>query len=177
MVEARASLHQSGQSVSAVVLVDDYNPESRSLIISEYEAVLDARGAAPDWVASEARLVPAASAFLESLPPRVRRSEERRANSTGRLSCSLLVASWYLVRLGALNAPASVDVAVCRIPGAPLVASRLVNLLHAKYEGAEARAERLLSASALKDQMGRIETVYHDDDGALVGRAALDAVA
>lgn len=162
MVDARSSLVSRGQCVSTVILVDDYNPQEDVLDIDSFLAALEESGGGADWVLSEAGLVPAAEEFVGSLTPREQRGHLRYARSSGKFACSLLVASLYLVRLGALEVPP--DATLRAGPGeVPLVADALHNLLHERFHGAERRAARLLQASPFADLLGQIVDVFHDD--------------
>jgi len=162
MADRRNALVSRGQRVSTVILVDDYNPDREVLDLDSFLAALEESGGGADWVLSEAGLVPAAEEFVGSLTPREQRGHLRYARSSGKFACSLLVASLYLVRLGALEVPP--DAAVRAGPSdAPLVADALHNLLHERFRGAEQRAAQLLRASPFADLLERVVDVFHDD--------------
>ncbi len=162
MAETRNSLASRGRRVSSVILVDDYNPEREVLDIDSFLTALEENGGGADWVLSESGLVPAAEEFIGSLTPREQRGHLRYARSSGKFACSLLVASLYLVRLGALEVPPA---AVVREGPreTPLAADALHNLLHERFRGAERRAAQLLRASPFVDLLEQIVDVFHDD--------------
>ena len=87
MVDVRSEMEAQGLAVSTTVLVDDYNPVYKPLDVGHFIRTLGSLGANPDWVSSEAALVPFGHELLDHLPRRTRRSQERYLDSAGRLSC------------------------------------------------------------------------------------------
>lgn len=126
------------------VMEDEYHPTERALVLTRYLNFLEAYGMLPDYVVKESDLVPLAYTLLYSIPESGRRKLSRWIQEKELFPCSLLTATWYLVRLGALP-----PVPMIAVTGGvvPFAGNSLMTILPIRYKENEERAIELISLS------------------------------
>lgn len=135
------------ESVHTVVMIDDYNPDVVTLNTDEYARWLDDCGALPDLLALEADIACFAAEVRGRMDDRrTQRSLERYERSRGRHPCSLLTATWYLMRLGLFPHE-----------GLP-PCSQIMNVLSRKHKATEEAALEILSDLGV--DLNAIEVIY-----------------
>ena len=122
-----------------LVLVDDYNAPAPW--DPEYIHIqMMIQGKTPDGIFSESDLVPAAEQVINQVGGREGKRQRRYWKTHGKLSCSMLTATWYLLRLGVLTSTAR-----CKLTGITIpVTERLVNVLPLAYEPVEREVDEIL---------------------------------
>lgn len=154
MLRLAGGFRRAGRSYSLAVLVDDYNPDLKTLSVPGLVAALTGHGAAPDHVIMESALAPLAEAFLDRVSGRDGRGLRRYVRSHGKVPCALLLAAWHLVRLGALPTPCSSQNAP------PLIGRESLTVLPLRFASVEARAFEIIRASPHAGVTGQIKHRY-----------------
>lgn len=145
-------LEQKQWSYYKTILIDDYNPVSQILDVNAFIKSLETLQAAPDVVIFEKDLINYMDEFYELLPARKAVSLERNHERHGKVSCSTLIAIWYLCRLGMIggaNESSTFN----------LHAKHLINIISSKYNGAEKIAIDLLKTIKGFDS-SRIQDIF-----------------
>jgi hypothetical protein len=163
-IEALKEIKSASSSiVSTVVLIDDYNADSRSFSTDYFLERLRQMGEQPDFFAYESDLLPLADDLLSVIEkPKIERMYRSYIARKGKYPCSLLTATWYLVRLGRIdgshilykNSELSLDMAV---------ADKLINILPSSFKGVEKDAHGLIGFSKFKDDRFKIEPVLFQE--------------
>lgn len=125
-----------------IVLIDNYNPEVRSLEPDAVFKYLGSKDELPDYWAMEADLVPNAKILLGKITSKkIQKNYQKYVDNHGKYPCSLLTASWYLTRLGYLDS----QNVIRQLNGKTFTpANRLINILPLEYESVETRALDLI---------------------------------
>jgi hypothetical protein len=119
----------------------------------------------PDHWAYEKDLVTHAKQLLsEVISPKLKRNYGSYIAKNNKYPCSLLIAAWYLTRLG-------------RLPYADIIkdtsesannpyqpAKRLLNILPQDYRGVENRARRLILKSKFAPDADKIQDLFYPTD-------------
>ncbi len=147
-------------SASTMVLIDNYNAHNRGFKTESYLKALEKRGLRPDFYAYESDLVPLAEIFLHAIEkPKIQRMYRSYIERKNKYPCSLLTATWYLVRLGHIDGRAILhrNSDSSRRPIA--TADRLINILPTAFKNVEKDTHSLISYSAFKDARYNIQPV------------------
>ena len=100
-------MEQEQENWCTVVLVDEYNSmmQGEHPLTGSFFQRLEDEACLVDFVAWESQLNASVSALLKELRRPRRRSNEDWLRKHERVPCSLRTATWYLIRLGALQVP------------------------------------------------------------------------
>lgn len=164
--------------VVAAILIDDLHVEHNTLDVTEFIRCILRRGLAPDHVVFEGKLGPVAEIIIASLPnDRLtwdnfkggKRVLSYLADGGRRIglksviegreehTCALLSAAWSLCRAGVCEFPPE---SIVRLTEAPVTGTKVVSVLHSKYEGVEAKVIELIRAIGHEDLVPRLELVF-----------------
>jgi hypothetical protein len=108
-------------------------------------------------------LVPLADTFLQAIEkPKITRMYRSYITRKGKYPCSLLTATWYLVRLGRIdgssilhkNSQLSLDMAA---------ADKLINILPSSFKDVEKEAHKLIGFSKFKEDRFKIEPILFQE--------------
>lgn len=141
-----------------ILLIDDYNPTKFILDETELFEYLKSEDCLPDFWAYEKDLVPIAKLLLENVSSsKIKKNYMGYIEQHNKYPCSLLTASWYLVRLGA-------------VPGQEIIksssdqkfipASKLINILPFDYKPVELRARKLIKNSIFSDYQDEVQDLF-----------------
>ena len=146
--------------LSRIVLLDDYNPKEHILSIEEVIDFTSAEGVGPHYWALESSLVQNANLFLDQITDKkLKKNYITYIAAHQKIPCSLLTATWYLTRLGALDAKGVIhSVSRKRFKAA----DRLINILPVEYKPVELRALKLIEKSPHKDYGHKIQDLFYD---------------
>ncbi|HEY9713120.1 MAG TPA: hypothetical protein V6C72_06600 [Chroococcales cyanobacterium] len=140
MKSFESSFQKRQSAIRRIILIDDYSPpvESRTLQYGEFLGQLADRGASPDVMVEESALAPYCERVIDALPEgRFRRSLLRLIESRQKYPCSLFVAAWYMLRLGAFGEP---NLNCVMGSACQLQTDEILNILPDKFEKAEGLA-------------------------------------
>lgn len=155
-------LSEQGKTVLSVILIDEYNPKERLLDENALLEHLGKQDVAPDFLAYESQLVPHAPILLESIRnPRWREFNQKKIAEGDVVPCSLLVAVWYLFRLGIfkINGDLLKPVNDAKIEDFP--AKNIITVLPNRYRSVEEKALNFIAASNYREVSDRIEHIYY----------------
>ncbi|MGW4720753.1 hypothetical protein [Nocardia sp. NPDC004260] len=157
-----AELHKLsvGPDIKKIVLVDDYSPahSSQCLDVHDFLKKLSEQNAEPDVAVFESELVPYCEAVLNSITDKkLKRRLTGYYRTRLKYPCSLFVAAWYLLRLGAFGTPH-----IKCITGSPndLFTEKLVTILPDSYMVPEARGLEIIKSTHGPSLLENIEHVF-----------------
>jgi hypothetical protein len=162
LAKERASFdRKQGKRVVTAVLIDDYNPTESFLVEKDLLKKLAAVDMEPDYLAYEAKLTPWVEELLEEMTGKPQKKYLHYVVSKGKAPCSLLVAVWHLLRLGALELKhpnllkpvASTEIGV-------FAAKKIVTILPSRYEDVEKSSKEIISSTKFSEFTDRMEAVF-----------------
>ncbi len=140
------------QGISLVVMVDDYSFPDPTFDYGEFTKWLTGEGYAPNVVVRESQLTPQCDHVLALIADAsVKDPIVDYIKSKKKYPCSLFIAAWYLVRLGALKHPSFANTEV---------AARLINILPESFRSFEEKAVDILKATPHSTLVEKIENRY-----------------
>jgi hypothetical protein len=143
-----------------VVLIDNYNPTEHVLTAGTVLDYLSANDASPDYWAYEGDMVINAQRLLDNLTsPKLQRNYTHYVEQHGKYPCSLLTATWYLTRLGALPSEGIISSVAADTDYTPV--NRLINILPQDYRSVEKRARELVAKSIYADYADHIQDLFY----------------
>lgn len=150
---------------SKVVLIDNYNADSDKFNVEHFLSILSQKGGKPDFYAFESDLVPLADVLLDSIEkPKVARMYKSYIARKGKYPCSLLTATWYLVRLGRIDGK---DILYRNNRDLSLknaVAEKLINILPSSFADVEKETHKLIGYSKFWEDRFKIEPIlFHEE--------------
>lgn len=149
-----------GSGVKKIVLIDDYSPapSARCLDISDFLRSLARNKAEPDVVVYESKLVPYCESVLDLIADKkIKRGIRRYSGSRSKYPCSLFVAAWYMLRLGAFGTPGIECVAGS---SEHLYTDRIITILPDSYITPEAQALEIIESAGSSALRNKIEHVF-----------------
>jgi hypothetical protein len=142
-----------------IVMIDNYNPTHHILTANEILQHLESEGALPAYWAFEADLVENAELLMNNLTStKLQKNYRRYVEQHNKFPCSLLTATWYLTRLGALP---FADIIQTTGEEGYKPASRLINILPEDYKSIEVRAQKLIANSKFAEQVHNIQDLFY----------------
>jgi len=138
-------------SESLVVMVDDYSFPDPTFDYGSFTAWLAENGHAPDIVMRESQLIPQCDEALKLMSGGKLREEIIEYIRAKKYPCSLFIAAWYLLRLGALEHP--------DFPESEY-ASRLINILPESFKPFEDKALEIIRKTPHAELARKIENRY-----------------
>jgi len=157
-------LNQESVSWCTVVLVDDYNfnLEGERSPKRPFFEWLEKQGCEIDYVAWERQLNCAIPDFLDSLEPYRRdRIDNYIRKNKGKIPCSLHVAIWNLVRLGALPVPEDLLQPVGN-KRKPFAGETIITILPNTLQHYEDEGQNILLDSTYSNYVRRLNHIYFE---------------
>ncbi len=142
------SLEAENKTYSLVVLVDDYSFPDPTFDYDAYAAWLAEQGFKPDFIYRESQLIPLCDEVLMLLDDKKLKTKLVSYIQAKKYPCSLFIAAWYLLRLGALKHPAFDE---------NVVATRLVNILPDSFKPFEDDGIKIIKATRYAEIVKQIE--------------------
>lgn len=147
-------------NASTVVLIDNYNPKHHILTPDDVFMFLEAEGCKPDYWAFEGDMIKNAEMLLESLvDAHLARNYRSYVLKHDKYPCSLLTASWYLTRIGALKSQGIIR--PCQSEAVFEPAQYLINILPDFYKPIEKKAHQLIESSRYAYASNYIQALYY----------------
>lgn len=143
-------------SFCLTVLIDEYHPQQQSLLLHDYIDFLDSHGVRPHYVVLESDLRKLAYKVLYSIPADERKSLCRWMNKKDAFPCSLLTATWYLVRLNMFGSIPMIEIGSLLNGAQRFFGDHLITVLPKSYMENEKRAVEMIAASPWKFLVDRI---------------------
>jgi hypothetical protein len=136
------------QTISLVVMVDDYSFPDPTFNYDEFLDWLGSHGFRPDGVIQESKLLSICDVVLKCLTDERLKKELMDYISSKKYPCSLFIAAWYLVRLGYIP---------FAIFPAELCAKKLINILPESFKPFEDKALEIIAATPYSEAVDKIE--------------------
>jgi hypothetical protein len=153
--EAKKAWHFTGE---LILLIDDYNPTEHTLEAREVLNYLRQEGVYPAFWAYEGDLIENAKLLLSRISsPKLKKSYHNYIEKHDKYPCSLLTATWYLTRLGALPYAETIR---STSDSEYKPADRLINILPQDYEKIELKAMGLIRESEFGGMEDRIQDLF-----------------
>jgi hypothetical protein len=143
----------TGQSLSLVVLVDDYSFPDPTFNYEEFSGWLGEHNLRPDLMFRESQLIPACDQVLQMVDDAKLKEEITDYIKAKKYPCSLFIAAWYLVRLGHIPFTA--------FPG-ELVAKKLINILPESFKPFEDKGLEIIASTKFAEAVDKIEYKFFE---------------
>lgn len=140
--KVKNQLDKNAESYSLVVLVDDYSFPDPTFDYGAYSKWLADKGFKPDFMYRESQLIPICDEVINLVGDGKLKAKLVSYIKAKKYPCSLFVAAWYLIRLGALEHQAF-DKAI--------VAKRLDNILPDSFKPFEDQAIEIIKSTKHAD--------------------------
>ncbi|MFE6862283.1 hypothetical protein [Nocardia sp. NPDC057668] len=157
-----AELHRGsiGSDAVKIVLVDDYSTDVpiEEFDMAEFLQQLDLNQARPDVVVLESELVKLCSKLVKLIGNRrLERGIIAYRRTRGKYPCSLLIATWYMLRLGVFGRPA---ISCVHGTADKLYTPRLLTILPDRFITPERQALDIIRATPYAWLIDRIDHIY-----------------
>lgn len=154
----KQKLDDKSKTYSFIVLVDDYSFPDPTFDYDSFVDWLESKNFKPDFLYRESQLIPICDEVLALLEnKKLKSSIVDYIKSKKKYPCSLFIAAWYLLRLGALeHNNFSKDI----------VAKKLLNILPESFKPFEDDGLKIIAATQYADYVSKIE--YEFIEGRLV---------
>jgi len=156
------------KSFVKVVLVDEYSPILNTLEDNDFLNNLKERGIHPDFLVHESDLSEIAKDVISLIPKNLIKKEKFKSgensllvkdnkkigliNSSGKFTCSILVAAWILVRFGIYNLHS-----IKKFSNKNFEAKGLITILPQKYKKTEQKVLDILETTKYKNLIKNIK--------------------
>ncbi len=167
LAETITDLEKQDKTYCTVILIDDFTPERTILDVEEYIEQVK-KDTILDFVAFESRLAAFSKKFIAELPKENTKSKKvneietktfvKKGKSIGLItrdnkpSCSLLIAIWYLCRLGVYPKPEDL-----RMYGnKDFIGKKIITILDKKYKETEGNVLILIKATKYRHLLDKI---------------------
>lgn len=156
--ELSLDLATAGATSVAVILIDEYHPVTQSLIMTDFLDFLEGHHILPHFIMMEGNLRELSYQLLYSIPKSKRKDLSRYMEKKDNFPCSLLTATWYLMRLGLITAS---HIKPIRVNGGKVQHSfcgnKLINILPKRFQEVEERVKELLKSTPWSEALNQIE--------------------
>lgn len=153
-------LQGKGFSTSRLILVDDYSPAISfdRFDFNTFLAHLKTSNALPDTIVMESEIAKYCKITLDLIDDkRIKHQLERYVESRKKFPCSLFIAAWYLLRLGAFGQE-SIKVAYGN--SEKIFSDRIITILPDSFQTPENNAFEIVRATKFKNLDSRIERIF-----------------
>lgn len=142
---------KKNQSLSLVILVDDYSFPDPTFDYDSFTSWLIEKGFKPDIVFRESQLIPLCDEVLKHLQDGKLHEQLNDYIKTKKYPCSLFIAAWYLLRLGFLE--------YSTFPK-DLCAKELVNILPESFKPFEDKGLEIMSKTDFPESAKSVKHHY-----------------
>jgi hypothetical protein len=142
------SLMADGKKYSLVVLIDDYSFPDPTFDYNAYVIWLAEQGFKPNFIYRESQLIPLCDQVISMITDKKLKMRLIIYIRAKKYPCSLFIAAWYLLRLGALKHPAFNE---------NIAANRLVNILPESFKPFEDDGLNIIKATKYVELVKKIE--------------------
>jgi len=146
--EVRNDILSNGNSISLVVMVDDYSFPDPSFDYSSFSEWLDTQGFKPDLLFRESQLIPICDEVLNLISEEKLRNQITDYVKAKKYPCSLFIAAWYLLRLGKLES---------QLFPAELRSQGIFNILPESFKPFEDKGIEIIKATPFADAASLIQ--------------------
>lgn len=144
-----------------ILLIDNYNPTKKVTDVDTILKFLQLNDVEPDYWAFEASLSRFADEVLEGMTDiHLRKNYSKYIDDHKKLPCSLLTATWYLLRLGALEGYEEVINPVGK-NGLYVPVDRLINILPFEYKAIELKVLKIIKSSQYGVYADKIQDLFY----------------
>ena len=146
-------LYKKEDSVSLVVMVDDYSFPDPSFNYEEFISWLIEKGFKPDLMIRESQLIPLCDEVLKLVKNNKLKEQIFDYVRAKKYPCSLFIAAWYFLRLGYILSP---------IFDSSLIARKLINILPLSFKPFENKALEIIASTDFSEATKQIEHRFFD---------------
>ncbi len=154
------SLQKLKKSYVLCVLIDEYNPKKQKLDFEKFITALKKSRAEPNFVFFESNLVPYYEFLLEKMTPCLRKEYKKYIEKNNKIPCSLLIAIWYLKRLGIIETKSEELQGLGHKSIKKFVARKIINILPKKYQEVEERGKKIIACTRFKNRLNDISNIF-----------------
>ena len=148
-----------GKVVDKVVFIDNYNTTNHILDIEGFLKSIKEEGVAHDYYVFEADMVHYKDQLLNAIEnKKIKRDYQRYIESRGKLPCSFLTATWYLIRLGHFDPNSGMIYGKDTKEFKP--ARKIINVLPERFEQVELKTRKLIAATKYRESVMDIESMF-----------------
>lgn len=151
--ELKDQLTNARQTMSLVVMVDDYSFPDPTFNYDEFTSWLAEKSFKPDLVIRESQLIPLCDQVISMIEKPKLKNQITDYIRNKKYPCSLFIAAWYLLRLGHLN---------FELFNPELSAEKLINILPKSFKPFEDQGLEIISATKFADAKDKIEYKFFE---------------
>lgn len=146
------------------ILIDNYNAAYVKTPQEEVMGYLASRGARPTYWAYEGDLLKSAEVLMANVTNRkIHKSYRQYIDKHNKYPCSLLAATWYLIRLGRLDSEGVIRSSLTgQLTPDFTPAERLINILPASYRPVEEKIRALIAGSTFAPDVHMIQDLFYE---------------
>ncbi len=159
-LKKKESSLNNNPSPSRLVLIDDYSPaiSFERFNLQSFLKQLEENKALPDVIVRESSLTKFCQMTLDLMVDgRVKHQLMRYIQSRKKFPCSLFIASWYLLRLGAFGKP-RVEIAYGNED--KIFSKEIITILPDSFQTPERNATDIISSTKFNDLNKKIERIF-----------------
>lgn len=152
--ELKERIEKNNQTLSLVVMVDDYSFPDPTFDYEQFSKWLTQNGfKSPDLIIRESQLIPLCDEILALVEDAKLKEQLVEYIKNKKYPCSLFVAAWYLLRLGHLSSDIFPE---------NLVAERLINILPESFKPFEDKGLEIIKSTKFSNAPDRIEYKFFE---------------
>lgn len=146
------------------ILIDNYNAAYVKTPQEEIMGFLASRGESPTYWAYEGDLLRSAEVLMANITNRkIHKSYRQYIDKRNKYPCSLLAATWYLIRMGRLSPEGVIRSSLTgQLVSDFTPAERLINILPASYRPVEEKIRALIAGSAFASDVHMIQDLFYE---------------
>lgn len=152
-------LRKLKKSYVLTVLIDEYNPIQHRLSVKKFLNKLAQLGSEPDYVGFESKLASDKDLLLNEMDKKIKKEYEKYLRKHGKIPCSLLIALWYLKRLGFIKIKSD-ELIHLKKDNKPFVARKIITILPRRYQGVEMKALKIIKSTRFKKYLDNIQNIF-----------------
>jgi hypothetical protein len=152
-------LKRENKSHVLTVLIDEYNPIQHKLNIANFRGELARLNAEPDYIGLESKLAIDKDLVLREMGKKMKKEYENYIRNRKKIPCSLMIALWYLKRLGLIET-ATGDLINLKKDNRSFIARKIITILPIKYRRVETKALKIIKSTRFKKYLGNIQNIF-----------------
>lgn len=141
------------------LLLDEYNSYNPSFKIEDFLVYLNNLDAKPDFLFLESKLVSDYKLILREMNSELKNEYIKYIEKRNKVPCSLLIAIWYLKRLGLMEFSKK-EIAFSGKDEKEFVSKKIISILPKKYQLVEMKALEIIAATRFKEYLKNIIHIY-----------------